>query len=85
MVFLILLIIATGVLTAWLLVALTRVSFSDLRMRVPHPTRVHEPHADPRPVVAMVEPVHREPLVDPELDAERAVREHLYGRSRGRA
>jgi hypothetical protein len=83
LVFLIVLIIATGVLLAWLLVALTRSSLSDLRVRVLHPSPVHDAHVKPRPVIATPEQVSPEPSVDPEVEAEREVREHLYGR-RGR-
>ena len=80
MVFLILLIIATGGLLAWLLAAITRFSLAGLRVRVLHPSLEREVHAEPGPVVPTSEKVPPEPRVDPELDAERTVREHLYGR-----
>jgi hypothetical protein len=80
LVFLILLIIATGVLLAWLLVSITRFSLADLRVRVLHPSSALEAHGEPGPVVATPEQVPPERRVDPELEAELAVREHLYGR-----
>jgi hypothetical protein len=80
MIFLILLIIATGVLLAWLLVAVTRVTLGDLRVPRLHPSP--EPPAGETHVEASLtaEPVaRRETVIYDDSDAERAVREHLYG------
>jgi hypothetical protein len=85
LVFLILLIIATGVLLAWLFVAVTRFSLADLRVRVLHPSLAREVRVEPGSVAATPEQVPPEPRVDPELEAELTVREHLYGRREPRA
>jgi hypothetical protein len=77
---LVLLIVATAIMFAWLLGSVTRFALSDLRLRMLHPSLEHEGPGEPGPMVAMPEDVPPEPRVDPELDAERAVREHLYGR-----
>jgi hypothetical protein len=85
--FLILLIIATAVLFAWLLVSVTRFALSDLRLPGLRPSPA--PPVSPPPmdanaetpaIVAAPEPVPPETHLDPELEAELAVREHLYGR-----
>ena len=87
MAFLVLLIVATGIAFAWLLGSVTRFALSDLRLPGfrPSPAQPVSPppgdvNAEAPAIVAAPEQVAPEPWSDPELDAERAVREHLYGR-----
>ena len=77
MAFLILLIIATAILFAWLLVSVTRTTLGELHLPRLHPSPARPPVAEPRPESTPLVP---EPRVDPEVEAELAVREHLYGR-----
>jgi hypothetical protein len=85
--FLVLLIVATAIMFAWLLGSVSRFALSDLRLpgfRL-GPTRPVRPragdvNAEAPAIVAAPEPVSAEQLPDNELDAERAVREHLNGR-----
>jgi hypothetical protein len=90
--FLVLLIVATAVLFAWLLGSVTRFALSDLRLPGLRPGPAHhvsrlpgDGNGEAPAIVAAPEPVATEPWPDPELDAERAVREHLYGRREPRA
>jgi hypothetical protein len=85
--FLILLIIATAVLFAWLLVSVTRFALSDLRLPGLRPSTaqpinppVPDAKAEAPPVAAAPQQATPEPFIDPEIEAELAVREHLYGR-----
>jgi hypothetical protein len=85
-----LLIVATAVLFAWLLVSVTRFALGDLRLPGLHPSpaqRVTPPApeaaAEAPAIVTAPAPLAAERPPDDEIDAERAVREHLYGR-RGR-
>jgi hypothetical protein len=89
LVFLILLIVATAVPFAWLLVVLGRLTLGDMRSPLLHPSPArHRPAPVDAPVRSNHAPPARAPAADPPpdpvlydaSDAERAVREHLYGR-----
>ena len=86
--FLILLLIATAVLLAWLLVAVTRFTIGDLRVRWVHPSPAQptpsDAIAEPPAIVAAPDAVPTEAAVEDDADAERVVREHLYGRGNRR-
>jgi hypothetical protein len=90
--FLVLLIVATAIMFAWLLGSVTRFALSDLRLPGlrPHPAQPVDPppvdgSAEAPVIVAAPERAAPEPWPDPELDAELAVREHLYGRRESRS
>jgi hypothetical protein len=90
--FLVLLIVATAIMFAWLLGSVTRFALSDLRLPGLRPGPAHpvgppsgDRNGEAPAIVAAAEPAAPEPWPDPELDAERAVREHLYGRRERRA
>jgi hypothetical protein len=85
--FLVLLIAASAVIFAWLFGSVSRFALSDLRLpgfrpSAPQPVSPLplDGNAEGPPIVAAPEPVTAEPRLDPELEAELAVREHLYGR-----
>jgi hypothetical protein len=81
-----LLIVATAILFGWLLVSLTRLALGDLRLPLLRPNSGQPvgPQATdggaPPPVVAAPGSLPPARAADDELDAEQAVREHLYGR-----
>jgi hypothetical protein len=84
---LVLLIVATAIMFACLLGSVTRFALSDLRLPGLRPSAARpvspppaDRHGDAPAIAAAREPLAPEPWPDPELDAERAVREHLYGR-----
>jgi hypothetical protein len=88
--FLVLLIVATAIMFAWLLVSVTRFALGELRLPGLHPSPAQP--VSPPPVegvnegpaiVAAPQPIAPESVPDPDVEAELAVREHLYGR-RGR-
>jgi hypothetical protein len=86
LIFLILLITATGLLFAWLLMALGRLAFGDLHLPRLHPSPAAAPEVTtgvgtvaPEPPSSPSDP-EADTVLDAELDAEQAVREHLYGR-----
>jgi hypothetical protein len=89
LVLLILLIIATAVLLAWLVMALGRLTFGDLHLPRLHPSPAAAPEmpAGVGTIAPERAPGPSEPGADTvpydESDAEQAVREHLYGQ-RGR-
>jgi hypothetical protein len=68
----------------WLLVAVTRSMLGDFRLPGLHPSPVQSPSgeasADAPPIVAPPERPAPEAVPSDDADAERAVREHLYGR-----
>ena len=95
LIFLVSLIVATAMLLGWLLVALARLAMGDLRYPRLGPTPQAAPSTPPERVApapvmaprssgAEPEPSTAEPDPDTALyddsDAERLVREHLYGR-----
>jgi hypothetical protein len=85
--FLVLLIVATAILFAWLLVSVTRFALGDVRLPGlrPSPGRPADTNAEAPAILAAPERVTPEPPVDPGLEAEIAIREHLYGRHPRRA
>jgi hypothetical protein len=89
LVFLIILIVATAVLLAWALVSVTRVTLGDLRLPRLEPSPPQRPAVEGRPesssITAAEPPAGGPTEIYDGSDAERAVREHLYGRSGRRA
>jgi hypothetical protein len=88
--FLVLLIVATAIMFAWLLVSVTRFAIGDLHLPGLHWSPARPVSPPPREggteapaIVDAPDVVAPDPHSDPEMEAERAVREHLYGR-RGR-
>jgi hypothetical protein len=86
---LVLLIVATAVLFAWLLVVLGRLTLGDTHLPLPHPSPV-QPRATSADAPGAPSSLLESPtgsagpppgsVVHDDPDAERVVREHLYGR-----
>jgi hypothetical protein len=85
--FLVLLIIATAIMLAWLVLSVTRFALGDLRLPGLHTSPAQpvipparEAGVEAPTIVAAPQATAADGESDAEVDTESAVREHLYGR-----